>query len=90
MSKFILISVCDREIMTEVFDSYEEAHTQRNKEMVEWAHVPPECVSLDGEAEYEDDSFGYGKYEAWARVECDIEFHDYDWLIVEVPMEEER
>ena len=79
MSKFILISVCDREIMTEVFDSYEEARAQRNKEMVEWAHVP-EDVFWDGEEEYEDDGFAYGKYEAYANGRC-----DFDWLIVEIP-----
>ena len=89
MSKFILISVCDREIMTEVFDSYEEARVQRNKEMIEWARVPEEAFR-DGEEEYEEigdeieDSFGFGKYEAWANDRC-----DFDWLIVEIPMEKE-
>ena len=84
MSKFILISVCDREIMTEVFDSYEEARAQRNKEMIEWARVPEEafrdeeCEEIGDEIE---DSFGFGKYEAWANARCDL-----DWLIVEIPM----
>lgn len=82
MSRFILISVCDREIMTEIFDSYEEAVVQRNKEMVEWARVPEEAFS---DEEYEESDFGYGKYQAWANDRC-----DYDWLIVEVPMEEKK
>ena len=85
MSKFILISVCDREIMTEVFDSYEEARAQRNREMIEWARVPEEAFH-DGAEEREkiddEDSFGYGKFEAWANDRC-----DYDWLIAEIPME---
>ena len=81
MSKFILISVCDREIMTEVFNSYEEALAQRNKEMIEWARVPEDIFQY-GPEEYEDDGFAYGKYEAYANDRC-----DFDWLIVEIPME---
>lgn len=84
MKKFILISVCDREIMTKVFDSYEEARTQRNKEMIEWARVPKEAFRDGREAYVEDGSeFAYGKYEAYANHRCDL-----DWLIVEIPTEE--
>lgn len=82
MSKFILISVCDREIMTEVFDSYSDALAQRNKEIIEWANVPEKAFADDEYEEIGDnDSFGFTKYEAYANDRC-----DFDWLIVEIPM----
>jgi len=83
MKKFILISVCDRAIVTEVFDSMEEATAQRNKEMTEWAHVPSDF--FDQHDEYEESDFGFGKYEAWANDRCDL-----DWLIVEIPLKQEE
>lgn len=82
MSKFILISVCDREILTEVFDSHNEALTQRNKEMIEWAHVPEEVFRKYNE-KYEESDFGFDEYQAWANDRC-----DFDWLIVEVPADQ--
>lgn len=80
MSKFILISVRDRVILTEVFHSRREAIKQRNREMIEWARVPEE-VFLNNKEMYEQSDFGFDEYQAWANDRC-----DYDWLIAEIPM----
>ena len=83
MARFILVSVCDREIMTEVFDSLEAATEQRNREMVEWGRVPEETFEQFEEYE-EDGEYGYGKYQAYCNDRC-----DFDWLIARIPDEQE-
>lgn len=42
-NKYILISVCDREILTEVFNTLAEAQACMHKEMIEWVSIAPEC-----------------------------------------------
>lgn len=71
--QWVLVSVCDREILVEVFDTYEEARETRDREMIEWASVPDDVFGKD---EYEESDFGYGGYQAWANDRS-----DYDWLI---------
>lgn len=76
---YILISVCDREILTETFKSLHTAQKQMHKEMIEWAGVDSEVFS---NIEYEDVdfNFGFGEIEAWANTNnC-----DYDWRIISI------
>lgn len=84
MARFVLVSVCDREIMTEVFDSLKAATEQRNKEMIEWGRVPPEIFNQFEEYE-EDGEYGFGKYHAYANDRC-----DFDWLIADIPDTEQE
>ncbi len=72
-NKYMLISVCDREILTEVFNSLEDAQNCMHKEMTEWANVDPESFH---NMEYEESDFGFGEWSAWANGRC-----DYDWYI---------
>lgn len=73
-NKYILISVCDREILTEVFNSLAEAQTCMYKEMMEWANIDPGAFHS---VEYEESDFGFGEWSAWANGRC-----DYDWRII--------
>lgn len=47
--KYMLISVCDREILTEKFETLELAQAAMHKEMIEQGKVPEEI--------FEDDSY---------------------------------
>ncbi|MDO5546884.1 MAG: hypothetical protein Q4F79_00135 [Eubacteriales bacterium] len=75
--KYMLISVCDREIMTEQFDTKEEAQESMRKEMIEWGKVSEEIFS---EQEYDDGDCGFGEYSAY--VNDGANHADLDWLIV--------
>ena len=75
--KYMLISVCDRAISTEQFDTLQEAQETMHREMVEYGKVPNDIF---GAKEYEDDECGFGEWSAYAN---DGLYHaDYDWLIV--------
>lgn len=76
-NKYMLISVCDREILTEKFDTKEEAQETMRREMIEQGKVPEDI--FDNE-EYEDYDCGFGEYSAWANN--GINHADFDWLIV--------
>lgn len=78
-NKYILISVHDREILTEIFNTQKEAQEAMHKEMVEWGKVPE---GIFQEEEYDDGDCGFCSYQAYAN---DGNNHtDYDWLIVEI------
>lgn len=64
--KYMLISVCDREILTEKFETLELAQETMHKEMIEQGKVPEEIFEND---EYEDTEGGFGEYCAWATME---------------------
>lgn len=72
---YVLISVCDREILAETFKSLPEAQQQMHNEMSEWADVDPMVFSNNNE--YEDDDFGFGEWSAWANTNS-----DFDWRIL--------
>ena len=79
MKKYMLISVCDREILVEQFDTYEEAFEQMKKEMIDFGQVDEEIFK---ETTYEDYDCGFGPYCGYAN---DGNNHgDYDWLIVNI------
>lgn len=75
--KYMLISVCDREILTEQFDTKKEAQETMYREMIERGKVSEDIFS---EKEYEGDNCGFGEYCAWAND--GINHADFDWLIV--------
>lgn len=75
--KYMLISVCDREILTEQFDTKEEVQETMHREMIEQGKVPEDI--FDNE-EYEDGDCGFGEYSAWAND--GLNHSDFDWLIV--------
>ena len=76
--RYMLITVIDREIMTELFDSKEEAVSAMKKEMTEEANVPIDILNTYDE--YEETGFGYGEESGWANGR-----NDCDWRIVEIP-----
>lgn len=75
--RYMLISVCDREIMTEQFDTKEKAQESMHKEMIEFGEVPEEIFN---EQEYDDGDCGFGEYSAY--VTDGANHADFDWLIV--------
>lgn len=75
--KYMLISVCDRKILTEKFETLELAQAAMHKEMIEQGKVPEEFFEDDS---YEDCECGFGAYSAWANDE--FNHADFDWLIV--------
>lgn len=78
-TRYMLISVCDREILTEIFDTKKEAQETMHEEMVKWGKVPEDIFRLE---EYDDGDCGFCSYQAYAN---DGNNHaDYDWLIVEI------
>lgn len=77
MKRFMLISVCDREILTELFDTVEEAREAMHREMVEQGKVPDDIFN---NTEYEDSDYGFGEWSAYAND--GVNHADFDWLIV--------
>lgn len=77
--KFMLISVGDREILTECFLTIEDAQRQMHEEMIQWGRVPEEIFEDD---ECDDSMYGFGELCGWAND--GINHTDYDWLIVEL------
>lgn len=75
--KYMLISVCDREILTEQFDTKEEAQEAMHREMIEQGKVPEDIFDTE---ECEDFDYGFGEDSAWAND--GINHADFDWLIV--------
>jgi hypothetical protein len=84
MKKYMLISVCDREILTERFDTHEEAFEQMKKEMIEQGKVPAEIFEND---HYEDYDCGFGSECGWAND--GINHADFDWRIINLGEEED-
>lgn len=76
-TKYLLISVCDREILTESFSSLKEAQDAMHNEMIATGAVPSDIFTAN---EYEDreNDFGFGEYCAY--VNCT----ESDWRIVPI------
>ena len=87
MKKYMLISVFEREIATEQFDTLELAHTQMMNELkeefdkydYEYDMAWDEIINEDKCDDYEDFSFGIDW--AWSNIDDDC---NCDWKIVEV------
>ena len=79
---FLLISVCDREIVTEKFETLSEAIKQLKEEFTEF-YLDLDFTSKKEmlQEAFSDDCWIHPSYtEAWAN----IGHNAYDWLIVEV------
>lgn len=78
--KYMLITVIEREILTEQFETFEEAHNQMMKEFCEAAMVDPaDCTEEESEC---DEEFGYCKWNAY--VSDGLNHNNFDWIIVEL------
>lgn len=75
--KYMLISVCDREILTEEFDTIQKAQETMHEEMIKQGKVPKDIFTQE---EYEEGDYGFNDYCAWAND--GVNHADYDWLIV--------
>ena len=75
--KYMLISVCERDIMTERFDTLEEAQRAMRGEMVEWGEVSKDIFTDD---HYDDGDCGFSKMNAY--VTDGANHNNLDWLIV--------
>lgn len=76
-NKYMLISVYDREILTEQFETYEEAHAQMMNEFCYYGEISmSDCTEEESEC---DDEFGYSRWNAYVT---DGKGYNYDWLIV--------
>ena len=86
---YILITVCEREIATELFDLYEQAFAKMLEELgQEYSKEEDfketwEEFLVANPQEYECDCFGYSKYTAWSNVDDD---KLCDWKIVPIPV----
>ena len=79
MKRFMLISVCEREILTEMFDTVEEARETMHREMIEQGKVPDDIFD---NIEYDDSDCGFGEWSAYAND--GVNHADFDWLIVDL------
>ncbi len=73
---YMLITVEDREIMTEQFDTVEAAREVMHEEMKMWCGIPQEIFDAYPE-EYCCDDFAYGAAGGFAQGEKEL-----DWSIV--------
>lgn len=90
MGKYMLITVCEREIMTDIFNTFDDARKAMMDEV--WKEILESNFDIDEAAQFmNDDSHtwssdsGYydvlefGKYYAWSNVNDD---YPMDWRIV--------
>lgn len=75
--KYMLISVFDREILTEQFDTKEGAQETMHREMIAHGKVSEDIFN---EPEYEDFHCGFSEECAWAND--GINHSNFDWLII--------
>ena len=77
--KYMLISACGREILTELFPTIEEAQGTMHQEMEDWGGVDSSVFTA---TELDGGDFGFGPYGGYLNDRVNHE--DYDWLIVQV------
>ena len=80
--RFMLISVCDREILTERFHTHSEALSKMHEEMVDWGNISSSGCDFS-QKEYEvDGEFAYGEWGGYANNGTNHQ--NIDWLIVDL------
>ena len=82
--RFLLISVCERDIATEVFPSLEKARKQMMDELKDEfvkGNKPSEWMEYENLPRYERDDFGFTKTTAWSNLDDD---NNCDWLIIPI------
>ena len=75
---YMLISVCDREILTRRLKTLEKARNTMHEEMRERGLVPEDAFDVANGAET--DKYGFGEMYGWAND--GIGHADFDWQIV--------
>ncbi len=75
----MLISVCGREILTELFPTIQDAQRTMHQEMEEWGGVDSSVFTA---TELDGGDFGFGPYGGYLNDGANHD--DYDWLIVQV------
>lgn len=80
--KYMLISVCDREILTEQFKSHEEAHDAMKNEFLDSLRCSPDEDLMEAiySGDYDDGDMGFGEWSAYSND--GMNHANYDWLIV--------
>lgn len=92
MSKYMLITVCERDIYTEQFDSFDKARKQMMEELKEQFfdfgnnrdeddEEYQEWLEISSNEAYLDLEFGFDDDSAWSNLDDD---YRYDWQIVEI------
>lgn len=83
-NKYMLISVCDREILTEQFPTHKDAVVQMQKEIAEAIPGGPEGEIIEAMVSGKDFEIeGLIAFGQWSGYLNDGANHgDYDWLIV--------
>lgn len=76
---YLLITVAEREIMTERFGTFEEARAQMLQELSDFGQVDDSVLVAD---EYDDGEFGYSKDSAYAND--GVNHENYDWRIIKL------
>ena len=75
---YILITVVNREIFTERFDTHQGAAKQMHKEMQEMGGIESEIFDGGWGQEFDGDYFGFDRWGGYINLDK----HDLDWLIV--------
>lgn len=84
---YMLISVFEREIITEQFNTLEEAHEQMMSELKEefdkydFSDYGITWDEIEKKDSFERDCFGFGVGWAWSNIDDDC---SCDWKIVEI------
>lgn len=81
MTKYMLISVFERKIVTEMFPTFEAAREQMMRELQEEVDKLDEGIVLTEPCVDDEEMFGYGEDWAWSNADDDC---NCDWKIVEV------
>lgn len=81
MDKYILISVFEREIVTEIFDDFEKARMQMMKELFTEFEKKDMEIVYHPDGVDDEESFGYGTDWAWSNIDDDCLC---DWKIVKL------
>lgn len=82
--RFLLISVCERDIATEVFPSLEKARKQMMDELKDEftkGNKPSEWETYEALPRYECDDFCFTETTAWSNLDDD---NNCDWLIIPI------
>lgn len=78
--KYMLITVVNREVMTEQFDSFKKAHDTMLEELSIYGRIDKKFFTSE-EVE-SPDNWGYCRWNAY--VNNGVNHEDYDWSIIEL------
>lgn len=76
--KYVLISVCNREILTEVFTTHQEAAKMMHNEMRSMGGIEEDVFDGGWGQEFEGDYFGFDQWGGYVNLDK----YDLDWRIV--------